>query len=80
MMNWPATGTLNGADVYGQQAASGGRPDILAAIGPNQSATANASVNLFGSGANLSAPAWAFILLVLALLGVRIAFEFSSKD
>lgn len=78
MIGTAPSGSMNLADVYGQPSHQIAAPALLSSFGPNQSAVA-AGVNVFGNTAQGSAPAWALILILAVLVGMRVAFEFSTK-
>ena len=78
MLSSGPAGSLNLADVYGQASNAMAMPSIQTSMGPGQSAIA-AGVNIFGAQGSGQAPAFALILLIAVLVGMRVAFEFGTK-
>ena len=78
MLGTSPSGSLNLSDVYGQSSNALAMPALQTTMGPGQGSIA-AGVNIFGAQGSGSAPAFALILLVAVLVGMRVAFEFGTK-
>lgn len=72
-----SSGSVNVSDIYpGMASGNSGRPDTIAATGPNQGSVANPSARTVAPGKE---PAVAWLGLLLAFVAWRVITEYQSK-